>query len=75
VNLTLGTPNLHLLIYRSLADQFRSRRRDCQGSRHPLDRYFRAFEERAMPKSACAPRIEELSGKLRADHHQVQCSE
>ena len=30
-----------------------------------LDRYFRAFEEGAMPESACAPRIDELSGKLR----------
>jgi hypothetical protein len=30
-----------------------------------LDRYFRAFEESSMPESAYAPRIEELSGKLR----------
>ncbi len=30
-----------------------------------LDRYFRAFEEGSMPESACAPRIDELSGKLR----------
>ena len=30
-----------------------------------LDRYFHAFEEGTMPESACGPRIEELSGKLR----------
>jgi site-specific DNA recombinase len=30
-----------------------------------LDRYFRAFEEGTMPESACGPRIDELSGKLR----------
>ena len=30
-----------------------------------LDRYFRAFEEGTMPESACAPRIGELSEKLR----------
>jgi site-specific DNA recombinase len=30
-----------------------------------LERYFRAFEEGTMPESACAPRIGELSEKLR----------
>jgi hypothetical protein len=30
-----------------------------------LERYFRAFEEGSMPESACAPRIGELSEKLR----------
>ena len=30
-----------------------------------LDRYFRAFEEGSMPESACGPRIDELSEKLR----------
>ncbi len=30
-----------------------------------LDRYFRAFEEGTMPESACGPRIDELTGKLR----------
>ena len=30
-----------------------------------LDRYFRAFEEGTMPESACAPRIGELSERLR----------
>lgn len=30
-----------------------------------LDRYFRAFEEGTMPESACAPRIGELTERLR----------
>ncbi len=30
-----------------------------------LERYFRAFEEGTMPESACAPRIGELSERLR----------
>lgn len=38
---------------------------EAKRSGEALDRYFRAFEVGSMPESACAPRIDELSGKLR----------
>jgi hypothetical protein len=38
---------------------------DLSKTGESLDRYFRAFEEGTMPESACAPRIDELTGRLR----------
>ena len=38
---------------------------DLRRTGESLDRYFRAFEDGSMPESACAPRIGELTEKLR----------
>ncbi len=38
---------------------------DLRRTGESLDRYFRAFEEGTMPESACAPRIGELTERLR----------